>query len=49
MESVVEKKVIIKCPECGSTEIIKAGFRLTRKGRKQQYKCKNCARTFTLQ
>ncbi|MFA5365615.1 MAG: hypothetical protein WC325_10595 [Candidatus Bathyarchaeia archaeon] len=36
----------LNCPECKSTHIVKAGFAITRKGRKQKYKCQTCARTF---
>ena len=35
-----------KCPECGSQDTRKAGWKLTRKGRKQLYFCKSCALTF---
>jgi len=35
------------CPECGSDKIVKHGIRITRKGNKQKYKCKNCAHIFT--
>jgi len=44
----VEQVRQIRCPECGSTHVVKAGWKLTRKGRKQQYQCKQCARIFTL-
>jgi len=43
--SKLESKVI-SCPECNSTEIIKSGKRITRKGIKQQYQCKKCGRYF---
>jgi len=35
-----------KCPECNSEKIIKAGFNVTRKGKKQKLKCQDCGRTF---
>jgi transposase-like protein len=34
-----------RCPECGG-EGVKCGFKITRKGRKQRWLCKNCGRTF---
>lgn len=36
----------MKCPECKKEHITKAGVCLTRKGRKQRYQCKDCARIF---
>ena len=37
---------MIKCPECGSMNVIKKGTTLNRYGRVQNYKCKECARIF---
>jgi len=34
------------CPECKSIKIKKAGIVVTRKGKKQRYQCKDCAKTF---
>jgi predicted RNA-binding Zn-ribbon protein involved in translation (DUF1610 family) len=42
----VEAKLRLKCPECGSQQIIKYGWRITRKGRLQKYQCKNCGHIF---
>lgn len=36
----------IKCPECGSLNIVRRGTTLNRYGRVRNYKCKNCARHF---
>lgn len=36
----------IKCPECGSSNIVKKGTTLNRYGRVQNHKCKECARIF---
>jgi predicted RNA-binding Zn-ribbon protein involved in translation (DUF1610 family) len=36
----------LKCPECGSTRIIKFGRHMTRRGRKQRYQCRDCGRSF---
>lgn len=36
----------VKCPECGSKHTIKAGFTMTRKGRKQRRQCKDCGHIF---
>ncbi len=34
------------CPECGSSDVAMAGTALTRKGKKQRWQCKKCARKF---
>ena len=36
-----------KCPECGSNDARKHGFKITRKGKTQQHQCKNCGRVFS--
>ena len=43
-----DKNETIKCPYCGSTDVIKQGGRKTRKGRKQRYYCKSCNKSFVL-
>jgi transposase-like protein len=40
------EKNSVKCPECGSTHIIKMGWRITRHGRKRRLQCQKCGRTF---
>jgi transposase-like protein len=34
------------CVECGSVFTQKIGTRMTRKGKKQRYFCRNCGKTF---
>jgi DNA-directed RNA polymerase subunit M/transcription elongation factor TFIIS len=36
----------IRCPNCKSKHIVKYGYRMTRKGRKQKYHCEDCGYTF---
>lgn len=37
----------MRCPECRSKKIIKAGWAVTRKeGRKQRFQCRSCGRVF---
>jgi len=36
----------LKCPECHSKQVWKVGAYRTRKGVRQRYQCKKCARTF---
>ena len=38
----------MKCPnsKCNSSHIVKAGFKVTVKGRKQRFQCQDCGRTF---
>lgn len=36
----------MKCPECGSTTVVRIGLIVTRAGRKQRYRCNTCGRTF---
>lgn len=36
-----------KCRFCGSSDVVKSGFNLTKSGRKQRYLCKRCRSTFT--
>lgn len=36
----------IKCPECGSMNVVKKGTTLNRYWRVQNHKCKECARIF---
>jgi len=36
----------VKCPECGSTHVIRSGYSVTRQGRKQRLQCRECGRTF---
>lgn len=31
----------MECPKCGSTRVIKAGFNITKTGRRQRYHCYN--------
>ena len=38
----------LRCPECGSTDIMKRGFNITRRGRVRRYQCKVCGRTFQI-
>ena len=38
----------IKCPYCGSYNIMKNGTRKNKNGIKQRYMCKDCNRTFVL-
>lgn len=40
------KKKVISCPSCGSTEVRKHGFVITRRGKSQRFLCRNCGRTF---
>jgi len=42
----VEAKLKLKCPKCGSQQIIKHGWRISRRGRLQKYQCKNCGHIF---
>jgi len=35
-----------QCPECGSYEVIKKGYRKTKSGKRQKYRCKNCEHYF---
>jgi len=37
----------MKCTRCESENYVKAGFRKTKKGEVQKYKCKDCGREFT--
>ena len=41
------RKVIIKCPRCGSTRTIKASKRYTALGAIQRYYCNECGRSFS--
>ena len=37
----------IKCPNCGSTHIVRFGYVITfKKGRRQRYQCQDCGKTF---
>jgi transposase-like protein len=36
------------CPKCGSYDAIRKGFKTTKKGRKQKFRCKDCGRNFML-
>ncbi len=38
----------IKCRNCGSKDIVKAGFQKRKNSRVQKYKCKECLYNFTL-
>lgn len=35
-----------RCPECGAVHVIRYGFRVTRRGRRQVLKCQECGRVF---
>ena len=37
----------LTCPRCECEKIVKAGLKLTTKGRKQIWQCKECGRVFT--
>ena len=37
-----------RCSSCGLTDIIRDGYRRTRNGKKQRYKCKRCGYRFTI-
>lgn len=44
---VVSRKMTeTRCPECKSTNIQKAGFAITRRGKKQRFQCRECGRVF---
>jgi transposase-like protein len=34
----------MRCPECGSNHIVKAGIQVQKNKRKQRYLCKQCGR-----
>ena len=34
------------CKHCGSEDIVKKGFDITAKGRKQKYGCRECGKIF---
>ncbi len=38
-----------QCPECASYKIVKNGYRQTKMGRRQTYKCQDCSYRFTLE
>jgi len=40
------KEPELKCPLCGSEHTVKAGFRVTRTGKKQLRHCQVCGFTF---
>ena len=42
---IVKEVARPRCPECGG-EGVKIGFKITRRGRKQRWLCRNCGRTF---
>jgi uncharacterized Zn finger protein len=35
-----------RCPYCGGVHIIRHGFRVTRRGRRQLLKCQGCGHVF---
>ena len=37
----------ISCRFCGSKNVVKFGYNITKKGKKARYKCKNCNAKFT--
>ena len=39
---------MLKCKNCGSEKLVKAGFTTTIQGKKQRYQCKGCGRTLYL-
>ena len=45
---IKEREEIVACPYCGSRDVIKSGYRKTKKGIKQKYYCKKCYRSFVL-
>lgn len=41
------EQAFVKCPDCGSHNIVKTGFVVVKPGdKKQRYKCSDCGRTF---
>lgn len=36
------------CPKCGNYEVIRRGYRKTKKGRKQRFECRECGHYFSL-
>jgi predicted RNA-binding Zn-ribbon protein involved in translation (DUF1610 family) len=40
------KPEALKCPECGSTRVVRFGRHMTRRGRRQRYQCQDCGRSF---
>jgi len=36
----------MRCPRCKSKHIVKIGTIVTRKGKKQRFKCQKCGTTF---
>ena len=46
LEEIDEPDVI--CKRCGSTKVIKQGFRVNKNGKVQRYKCKECGYKFVL-
>jgi len=39
----VERKMEKRCPNCGG-RLVKAGFKITRAGKKQRFQCTSCGR-----
>jgi transposase-like protein len=37
-----------QCPECGSAEVLRKGYRKLREGKSQILKCKACGRKFSI-
>ena len=46
-DKLLENRLNVKCPACGSRQSVKYGFQLSREGKVQRYLCKECAYHFT--
>lgn len=45
---MVGDDLLFECPKCGSTKIVKAGFRKLKSEWRQRYRCKDCGRRFII-
>ena len=43
------EEIKIVCRFCGSSNVVKFGYNITKEGKKQRYKCKDCNAKFILQ
>lgn len=43
-----QEVVSVKTPTCRSANVVKAGWRYNRSGRKRRFLCKTCGRRFTV-